>query len=71
MLSSSARLSVSIVKVGSGNLDSSFPDAIRTFMRFRHMRPTTNTCSIISLAAWPHERETATGGSQIKSITIG
>ena len=25
------------------------------------MRPTTNTCSIISLAAWPHERETATG----------
>ena len=31
------------------------------------MRPTTNTCSIISLAAWPHERETATGESQIKN----
>jgi hypothetical protein len=35
------------------------------------MRPTTNTCSIISLAALPHERETAAGGSPIKSITIG
>lgn len=35
------------------------------------MKPTTNTCSIISLTAWPHEKESATDGSPIKSITIG